>query len=343
MPDPSANPRPIARTLDAMPPALRGGIVAIGNFDGLHRGHADLLRLTVAEARRLGVPALVLTFEPHPRTFFRPEAPVFRLTSLAAKERVAAALGIDGLIVAPFDRSLSEMAAEAFVDSVLVGRLAVTGVVVGRDFRFGKGRAGSAATLAADGAERGFDVTVVDPVASDDGSPVSSSAVREALSAGDVARANDLLGYRWFVVGEVVPGDRRGRAFGFPTANIDLPADCRLRHGIYAVRLTLDGETRDGVASFGRRPTFDNGPPLLEVFLFDFSGELYGRQVIVTFVDWIRPEERFASVDDLIAAMQRDTARARAILAETDGGSAMDRALSAIGGAVPVVGSGGVS
>ncbi|MBZ0227655.1 MAG: hypothetical protein K8F58_04260, partial [Bauldia sp.] len=127
MPDPSANPRPIARTLDAMPPALRGGIVAIGNFDGLHRGHADLLRLTVAEARRLGVPALVLTFEPHPRTFFRPEAPVFRLTSLAAKERVAAALGIDGLIVAPFDRSLSEMAAEAFVDSVLVGRLAVTG------------------------------------------------------------------------------------------------------------------------------------------------------------------------------------------------------------------------
>lgn len=343
MPDRSHNPQPIAHALDAVPPGLSGGVVAIGNFDGLHRGHAELLRLTVAAARRRGVPAVVLTFEPHPRTFFRPEAPVFRLTPLPAKERVAAAIGVDGLIVAPFDRSLSEMRAEAFIDSVLASRLAARAVVVGPDFRFGKGRAGSAATLTAEGGRHGFDVLIVDPVLSADDSSVSSSAAREALSAGDVARANELLGYRWFIVGEVVPGDRRGRDLGFPTANISLPADCRLRHGIYAVRLTADGETRDGVASFGRRPTFDNGPPLLEVHLFDFEGDLYGRLVTVTFFGWIRPEARFASADDLIVAMKQDSAAARAMLAEADAGSDVDRALLARAQAVPVVQSGGMS
>jgi riboflavin kinase/FMN adenylyltransferase len=343
MPDrPATHPAPIL-DLDAVPAGLRGGVVAIGNFDGLHRGHADLLRLAVAEARRRGVPTLALTFEPHPRSFFRPEAPVFRLTSLAAKARVAGALGIDALVVARFDRALSEMSAGAFVDRVLIGRLNASEVVVGRDFRFGKGRAGSPATLAEAGADAGFAVTVADVVLAADGLPVSSSAVREALSAGDIARANDLLGHRWFVAGTVVPGDRRGRELGFPTANLGLPPDCRLRHGIYAVRVTVGDRTFDAVASYGRRPTFDNGAPLLEAFLFDFDGDLYGREVVVTFFAWIRAEERFASVADLVAAMNEDAVKARAILAEADPGTATDRALAAIGAAPAVVLPGGMS
>lgn len=343
MPDrPATEPAPV-HDLDALPEALRGGVVAVGNFDGFHRGHADLLRLAVAEGRRRRVPALVLTFEPHPRTFFRPEVPVFRLTSLAAKARVAGALGIDAVVVAPFDRALSERSAAAFIDRVLVGRLQAAEVVVGRDFRFGKGRGGSVATLAAAGAEAGFAVTVADVVLAADGTPVSSSAVREALSAGDVARANDLLGYRWFVAGTVVAGDRRGRELGFPTANIRLPPDCRLRHGIYAVRVTVGEQTYDAVASYGRRPTFDNGAPLFEVHLFDFSGDLYGREIAVTVFAWIRAEERFASVADLVAAMNRDAATARAILREAGPGTATDRALAAIGAVPPVVPPGGMS
>ncbi|HMN85970.1 MAG TPA: bifunctional riboflavin kinase/FAD synthetase [Bauldia sp.] len=322
--------RPAAvHDLDALPAELRGGVVAIGNFDGLHRGHAELVRLTVAGARRRGVPALLLTFEPHPRSVFRPEAPVFRLTSLAAKARAAGALGVDAVVVAPFDRAFSEMDADAFTAAVLVGRLAAAEVVIGRDFRFGKGRTGSAATLAGEGERHGFAVTVADVVLSGEGEPVSSSAIREALSAGDIARANELLGHRWFVVGTVVPGDRRGRELGFPTANVRLDGDCRLRHGIYAVTVTVDGRTFDAVASYGRRPTFDNGAPLLESYLFDFSGDLYGREVIVTFFAWIRPEERFASVADLVAAMNRDAAEARAILAAAGRGSADDAALAA--------------
>ena len=181
--------------------------------------------------------------------------------------------------------------ASAFIEDILVGRLKLTAAVVGFNFHFGKGREGTPAVLAEAGKRHGFSVTIVDQVCETGGAPVSSSAIRDDLANGDVAAANARLGYRWFVVGEIVAGDRRGRELGFPTANIVLPADCRLRHGVYAVRVQRAGRAvRDGVANYGRRPTFDNGPPVLEVFLFDFSGDLYGEEVAVSFVSWIRPE-----------------------------------------------------
>jgi riboflavin kinase/FMN adenylyltransferase len=238
------------------------------------------------------------------------------------------AVGLDGLVVIPFDRTFSTMSADAFVEEILVDRLQIAGVVVGRDFHFGKGRGGSAATLATHSRNFGFGVQIVDPVVGVSGETVSSSSIRDALAAGDVAMANDLLGHRWFIVGEVVAGERRGRELGFPTANIRLSADCRLRHGIYAVTMRrADRTLLRGVASYGRRPTFDNGAPLLEVFAFDFSGDLYGEQVIVVFHDWIRPEEKFPSVDALVAAIGQDVAAAAAILAGSGPGNALDAAV----------------
>jgi riboflavin kinase/FMN adenylyltransferase len=317
--------------LDQVPSDLVGAVYAIGNFDGVHRGHAVLFETARAAARRQGVPAVVLTFEPHPRTLFRPEAPVFRLAPLEAKTRLFAALGLDGLIVIPFDRAFASHTAEVFIESDLIGRLAIKAAVVGYDFHFGKARVGSPEYLTDAGKRLGFDVRVIAPV-SDETAIISSSRARACLEAGDVEAANRLLGYRWFVAGEVIAGDRRGRMLGMPTANIQLGADSRLRHGIYAVRLRRpDGSVHHGVASYGRRPTFDNGAPILEVHLLDFSGDLYGERAIVTFFDWIRPEARFDSVDDLIAEMNRDGDTARRVLATAAPGTAMDRALDDVG------------
>jgi riboflavin kinase/FMN adenylyltransferase len=315
--------------IDDVPPGLQGGIVAIGNFDGVHRGHAELLRIAVAAARARGIRAVVLTFEPHPRTLFKPDTPVFRLTPLAEKTCLVAALGIDGVVVIPFDRSFSTIPAEAFIATFLVERLAIVGAVVGDDFHFGKGRGGSARSLKVAGDALGFPVEIVARVAEASAAPITSSEIREALAGGNIARANALLGHRWFVTGEVIAGDRRGRELGFPTANMRLAPDCRLRQGIYAVRFgRADGTVFAGVASYGRRPTFDNGPPLLETFAFDFSGDLYGETVTVTFLDWIRPEERFETVAALIGAMNRDAETARKVNAAAGPGNAIDRAIS---------------
>lgn len=306
-------------------------MVAVGNFDGVHGGHRALLATAKAEASRRGVTATVLTFEPHPRTFFRPENPVFRLTPLAAKARLLTVLDIDALVFAEFNRAFAALNADAFIDEILIRRLRIAGIVVGFDFRFGQGRAGTADVLAAAGVAKGFGVTVVDQVCAADGAPVSSSAIRNALAEGAVASANTLLGYRWFIVGEVIHGEKRGRDLGFPTANIRLGDDCRLRHGIYAVRLQrADGTMVDGVASYGRRPTFDNGAPLLEVYLFDFSADLYGERVEVTFVDWIRPEMKFDGLDALVAAIHGDVGTARRQLAAAGAQTALDKALAAV-------------
>jgi riboflavin kinase/FMN adenylyltransferase len=305
--------------------------VVIGNFDGVHRGHQALVERTIADARGLGVPAVVLTFEPNPRTFFRPAEPVFRLTPPSVRARLLTALGADGLVTVTFDAALAALAPDRFVETVLVERLGARSVTVGDDFRFGAKRAGSVADLVAAGARFGFAVDVVSPVVDAEGDRFSSSAIREALADGDVAGANRCLGYRWFVEGEVVPGDRRGRDLGFPTANIRLAGDCRLRHGIYAVTLTAgDGVARLGAASYGRRPQFDNGAPVLEVHVLDFRGDLYGAPVIVTFHAWIRPELRFPSVDALIDRMREDVAETRAILAADGDGTALDAALAAL-------------
>jgi riboflavin kinase/FMN adenylyltransferase len=309
----------IPSSLDDVPPQLTGGVVAVGNFDGVHEGHRVLLGAARAEAERRGVPAVVLTFEPHPRTYFRPAEPVFRLTPLAAKARLLGALGMDGVVVANFDQTLAEMPPESFVSDILVSRLKLAAAVVGFNFHFGKGRRGSPSVLAAAGAARGFAVEVVEQVStSRTGAVASSSTIRNHLAEGDVGAANIDLGYRWFVIATVVRGDQRGRDLGFPTANLHIAPDCRLRHGIYAVRLQrADGTILDAVASYGRRPTFDNGAPILEVHVLDFAG-----------VAWIRPELKFSGIDELVAAMNEDVAKTRRILAAAGAGSAIDRRLA---------------
>lgn len=293
---------------------LRGAVAAIGNFDGVHRGHRAVFDAAIQRARASGRPAAALTFEPHPRTFFRPDAPSFRLTDRNAKLQLLGASGLDGVIVLNFDAALANLTAGEFIEDILVQRLAVAGVVIGFNFYFGKNRGGSPDLLIAAGQQHGFSVDIVPPF-EEHGRRVSSGAIRDALGRGDVADAAALLGYPWFVSGEVIHGEKRGRALGYPTANLRLDPGCGLRHGIYAVRVMVDGRLYDAVASFGRRPTFDNGAPLLEVFLFDFSGDLYGKRLDVAFIDWIRPELRFDGVEALVAQMDEDSRQARSLLA----------------------------
>jgi riboflavin kinase / FMN adenylyltransferase len=297
-----------------VPDALKGAVAAIGNFDGVHRGHRAVIEAAVQGARGLARPALALTFEPHPRAFFRPGEPLFRLTDERAKLRLLAAGGLDGALVLTFNAEFADLTAAQFVRRILVERLAIAGAIVGYNFHFGRGREGSPGFLAQQGAMHGFAVEVLPPL-QHQGKPVSSSAVRTALAEGRVAEAAELLGHPWFVSGTVRHGDKRGRELGYPTANIRLDPGCGLRHGIYAVRVGLGDGRYDGVASFGRRPTFDDGAPLLEVFLFDYSGDLYGASLDVAFIGWIRPELRFDSAEALVRQMDEDSRRARAALA----------------------------
>ncbi|HEY7664149.1 MAG TPA: bifunctional riboflavin kinase/FAD synthetase [Xanthobacteraceae bacterium] len=312
LPQPS-KPFVVVHGAEAADHALDGAVVAIGNFDGVHRGHRAVLAAARARAAALRRPAAALTFEPHPREFFRPDEPLFRLTDERAKLRLLAATGLEGAIVLRFDAALARLSAADFITRILVGRFAVAGVAIGFDFHFGLNRAGSPDFLSAQGAELGFAVDVV-PRFEDHGRAVRSGPIRAALAAGRVAEANELLGYPWFVSAAVVHGDKRGRELGYPTANLRLAAGCALAHGIYAVRVGARGRRYDGVASFGRRPMFDQGTVLLEVFLFGFSGDLYGETIDVAFVDWIRPELKLANIEELVRRMNDDTQRAREAL-----------------------------
>ena len=297
---------------------MAGAVVAIGNFDGLHRGHAGVIVRALGLAKRLGRPCALLTFEPHPADFFAGKSVIFRLTPREAKEAILDRMGLDGMIVLTFDAALARLSAEDFVVKVLVERLAIGGIVAGYDFHFGAKRAGTPDVLKQAGERHGFAVEIVDKITYDaSGSldAVSSTAIREALQAGDVRRARELLGRPFLIEGEVVGGAQRGRELGFPTANIVPDSSCRLKHGIYAVTINVEGVTYGGVASFGRRPTFDDGPALLEVYLFDFSGDLYGKMAEVAFVDFLRGEEKFDSAEALVAKMKEDAARAREMLA----------------------------
>jgi len=294
--------------------ALRGAVLALGNFDGVHRGHVAVIAAARERAAALARPAAVLTFEPHPRAFFDPGEPLFRLTDEAAKLRLLAASGLDGVIVLTFDAALANLTAHEFVARILVERFALSGAVIGFNFHFGKARAGSPDFLAAQGRKYGFAVDVVAPFDLN-GRPVSSGPIRDALAAGRLDTAAALLGFPWFVSGAVIHGDQRGRELGFPTANLRLDPTCGLRHGVYAVRIAHDGRRYDGVANFGRRPMFDTGAILLEVFLFDFAGDLYGQSIDVAFIDWIREERAFDSIDGLVLQMKLDSRVAREALA----------------------------
>jgi len=293
---------------------LRGAVVAIGNFDGVHRGHKAVIAAAQARAKALSRPAAALTFEPHPRTFFNPGEPLFRLTDATAKLRLLAATGLDGAIVLTFDAALASLTADEFVSRILVERFAVGGAAIGFNFHFGANRAGSPDFLSAEGQKRGFAVDVVPPLR-DRGRPVSSEPIRRALAAGRLDHAAECLGYPWFASAVVIHGDKRGRELGFPTANLQLDAACKLRHGIYAVRTAVGGRRYDGVANFGRRPMFDNGTVLLEVFLFDFSGDLYGARLDVAFIAWLRDEQNFTSAEDLVRQIHEDSRQAREALA----------------------------
>lgn len=297
---------PVLGPGQALPASLARPTVAIGNFDGVHRGHRHVL----AAAKATGRPVVVMTFEPHPRSYFQPDVPLFRLTDAAGKARLLASAGADGLAVLAFDAAMAGTSAEAFVDRLLVDWLGASTVVVGRDFHYGTRRAGNAETLRQAGASKGFAVTEVAALDGPEG-PISSSAIREALSSGRVEAANALLGHAWFVTGPVIHGEKRGRELGYPTANIRLDAACGLAHGIYAVMIGIDGTWHQGVASYGRRPQFDNGAPLLEVHVFDFAGNLYDKEVDVAFASYLRGEAKFDSLEALIAQMDDDSREAR--------------------------------
>ncbi|MCT4654728.1 MAG: bifunctional riboflavin kinase/FAD synthetase [Cohaesibacter sp.] len=300
-----------------LPQSLRGAVVAIGNFDGMHRGHQAVLEDALEEARALGVKAVMLTFEPHPRTVFRPDRPVFRLTPHDEKAQLAEALGFDGMISLHFTKEFATQSAERFIEDMLIEALDARTVISGYDFHFGRDRRGTPDFLREQGKKHGFGVTIVDMKADRSGDAVSSTRIRQALEDGATMPANQLLGYRYFFKATVIHGEKNGRKLGYPTANLKLAENSRLKEGVYAVCLIrADGSVHDGVASYGRRPTFDNGAPVFEVHVFDFDDDLYDEAVSVSLYDYIRGEEKFDSLEALIAQMDDDSLKARTILGD---------------------------
>lgn len=295
----------------AVPAHLRGGIVALGNFDGFHQGHQAVVGRAIERARAEGRPALVATFDPHPVRYFRPDAPPFRLTTLEQRQRLFSAAGADGMIVFRFDGALANLTAEQFVRERLARLIGAAGVVTGEDFTFGKNKSGNAGVLARLGLSHGFVSEAVGAVTLD-GEPVSSSRIRSALQDGDCPTATRLLTRPFTVEGVVQHGDKLGRTIGYPTANIALDRYLRPRYGIYAVRGRLpDGRVLDGAANLGVRPTFEPPKELLEPFFFDFFEDLYGQTIEVELHAFIRPEAKFDSVEALKVQMELDCAEAR--------------------------------
>jgi riboflavin kinase/FMN adenylyltransferase len=298
---------------DGVPERFRGGIVALGNFDGFHLGHQAVVGRAVARAAHERRPAIIATFDPHPVRYFKPDCPPFRLTSLDQRERLFATAGADAMLVFPFNTGLATTSADEFV-RLLVSQVGAAGVVTGEDFTFGARRGGNVQVLREVGAAHGMTAEAVAPVLLG-GAPVSSSRIREALKAGDMATATRLLTRPFAIQGEVRHGDKRGRELGYPTANLELGRYQRPAYGIYAVRVRLhDGSEHAGVASLGIRPTFDPPKELLETYIFDFAGDLYGRTIEVALHHYLRSEEKFASLDALTEQMRKDEAEARRLL-----------------------------
>lgn len=296
-----------------LPETARGTSIALGNFDGLHAGH----RAVMEAARTAGHGNFsVATFEPPPRAYFRPGDPPFRILRPERRNALILAAGATHVFELPFNGEMAAMTDEQFVRQVLVDGLGVSHISVGFDFRFGRGRMGHAQRLASLGRALGFGVTIVEEVVGH-GAKASSTAIRQALMAGDPEIAASLLGSPWVADGIVEPGEKNGRTFGFPTANISLGELIHPKMGVYAVRLRIEGESewRDGVANFGRTPTTGLRDPLLETFIFDFDREIYGQRVEVQLIAYQRPELKFPSLDAMIEQMHKDAAEAKKILA----------------------------
>ena len=299
----------------AVPEALRGGVVALGNFDGFHLGHQAVVREAVEWARSERRPAIVATFDPHPVRHFAPHVPPFRLTTLGQREELFAAAGADAMLVFHFDGALAQTTAEDFVVGLLGERIGAAGVVTGEDFTFGRGRTGNVALLREAGARAGIAARAVGPVL-DGGRPVSSSRIRDALKAGECEEAARLLTRPFVIRGTVIHGDKRGRAIGYPTANMELGAYLRPRFGIYAVTGRVPGCPAPllGAASLGIRPMFDPPKELLEPHFFDFADDLYGQEIDVELRHFLRPEMKFDMLEALKAQMAEDCEQARKLL-----------------------------
>ena len=300
---------------DIIPDSLRGAVVALGNFDGFHLGHQAVAGEAIAWAKAEGRPAIIATFDPHPVRHFAPHVPPFRLTGLDQREELFAEAGADAMLLFEFGDALASTEAESFVRDLLGGHIGAAGVVTGEDFTFGKGRGGNAGVLRDVGASCGIEARTVGPVMQGK-QVVSSSRIRDALKAGDCEKAEVLLTRPFAMRGEVIHGDKRGREIGYPTANMEPGSYIRPRYGIYAVtgRVLTTGQELKGAANIGIRPTFDPPKELLEPFFFDFSGDLYGQEIEVAFRHFLRPEQKFDSLDALSAQMERDCARARELL-----------------------------
>ena len=298
-----------------IPEQLRGSTVALGNFDGFHLGHQAVVSRAVARGFHERRPVIVATFDPHPVKFFKPDLPPFRLTTLGQRERLFAHAGADAMLVFEFNHELASMEAEQFVADVLAERIGAAGVITGDDFSFGKGRSGDVGLLKTLGAGHGIAAEAVAQVVLD-GERISSGRIREALIAGDSAKATHMLSRDYAIEGVVKRGDQRGRELGYPTANLELGDYQRPKYGIYAVRVTLeDGRELPGVASLGVRPTFEPPKELLEAHLFGFDGDLYGQKIEVGLHAFIREEKKFESLDHLVEHMREDEAAARRLLA----------------------------
>ncbi len=295
---------------------LRGAIVALGNFDGFHLGHQAVAREAIQWAHAEGRPSIIATFDPHPVSYFRPEAPPFRLTTLEQRQELYLAAGATAMLVFHFDNQLANTTAEDFVLGLLGERLGAAGVVTGEDFTFGKGRGGNRAVLETLGRQAGIEARTVPPVM-DGKEPVSSSRVRDALREGDPQEAARLLTRPFAIRGVVEHGDKRGRTIGYPTANLAVESYLRPKYGIYAVtgRILATGEELRGAANIGVRPQFEPPKELLEPYFFDFSGDLYGQEIEVAFHHFLRGEAKFDSLDALIVQMERDCEEARRLLA----------------------------
>lgn len=298
-----------------IPDEFKGSILALGNFDGFHLGHQAVVGRAIARGFHERRPVIVATFDPHPVRFFKPDVPPFRLMTLDQRELLFGHDGADAMLVFEFGAELASMDAEEFVCEVLAKRVGATGVITGDDFNFGKGRRGDVALLAKIGAEQGIKAEAV-PQVELDGERISSGRIRDALVAGDIGTATHMLSRDYAIEGVVQRGDQRGRELGYPTANLEMGDYLRPKYGIYAVRVTLeDGSEHPGVASLGVRPTFEPARELLEAHLFGFEGDLYGRKIEVALHAYIRGEQKFDSVEALVAEMKRDEAEARRLLA----------------------------
>jgi riboflavin kinase/FMN adenylyltransferase len=309
----------IFRHYNDVPDECKGGVVAIGNFDGVHRGHQALLAEARRCARERNAIFGVLAFEPHPQEYFRPSAECFRLTPFRTKARLLAQQGSEAMFALPFDRAMAETSAQDFILEVLINGLGAGAVVVGSDFQFGKGRAGNTAVLSYMGEMEGLGVIVFPAVEDEHHGKISSSRIRRALKEGRPREAADLLGHCWTIESRVERGDGRGRTIGVPTANMQIDGYLAPAFGVYAVRATIMDDDRpaghfDGVANVGIRPMFESPVPLLETWLFEFSGELYGRHLAVELVEYLRPEARFDSLDALKRQIEADANAARAVL-----------------------------